>query len=122
MHHLHMRTRETNNRFRCHEKQRPTSYHPTPYSRLDAKELTRFALGTTERELFHGQIASLTLGVSMPPSILSLILLSRILTMTILIGIFLLPYFASQELLGLFIYAPSPFFCFFSLGPKDSQI
>src|SRR5260370_38512293 len=55
MHHLHMRTRETNNRFRCHEKQRPTSYHPTPYSPVDAKELTQFALRPQERKLLHVQ-------------------------------------------------------------------
>src|SRR5260370_7773332 len=54
MHHLHMRTRETNNRFRCHEKQRPTSYHPTPTTRLHTKNLTRLTLGPSTHASFHG--------------------------------------------------------------------
>src|SRR5260370_16961711 len=55
MHHLHMRTRETNNRFRSHKKQPPTSYHPTPYTPLYPKKLTQFALRPQERKLLHVQ-------------------------------------------------------------------
>lgn len=100
-------------------KQHPISYHLTPYSRLDAKELARFALATTRKALYFTVkmihfFGGFTCRLTFSPLYLPL---SRVLTMLcpILISTFSLTILCITRGHRL-IYAPSPFslFLFFS--------
>jgi hypothetical protein len=106
-------------------KQHPISYHLTPYGRLDAKELARFALATTRRKSLYFTVRLIHfLGFYMPPYVLTLILLSRVLTILcpILIGIFSLTILCITRGYRLIYLCTIRLFSFFLfLGPKDIQ-